>query len=217
MFVFFVVHTLSSTLISCFLFEPLHNPHIGAKSNAVTVTLPRIPCNRQTLLFSATALRAEIATKKSNKDKKWLDKVKIKGIGGGAVKSLPLHLQQLLSVVSVMGNTHVADVTGSQPTSTSSLKITNADGADKSQREVGSKNKGNENGKEKEGGDMKKQKLNKSETNAGEEKKNKSGENKKNAEDEATENKTEEEEEEVWDGTGEGDDDEYYLTDFDLI
>jgi superfamily II DNA/RNA helicase len=40
-----------------------------------------IPKTRQTLLFSATALRAEIATKKSAKDKKWLDKVKIKGIG----------------------------------------------------------------------------------------------------------------------------------------
>ena len=67
---------------------------------------------RQTLLFSATALREETITKKNNKDKKWLDKVKIKGIGGGAVKALPLHLQQLLAVVSVMGNTHVADVTG---------------------------------------------------------------------------------------------------------
>jgi hypothetical protein len=67
---------------------------------------------RQTLLFSATALREEKTTKKNNKDKKWLDKVKIKGIGGGAVKMLPLHLQQLLAVVSVMGNTHVADVTG---------------------------------------------------------------------------------------------------------
>lgn len=66
-----------------------------------------IPKTRQTLLFSATALRAEIATKKSAKDKKWLDKVKIKGIGSGAVKSLPLHLQQLLAVVSVQGDTQV--------------------------------------------------------------------------------------------------------------
>jgi hypothetical protein len=67
-----------------------------------------IPKQRQTLLFSATALRAEIATKKSAKDKKWLDKVKIKGIGSGAVKSLPLHLQQLLAVVAVQGDTQVA-------------------------------------------------------------------------------------------------------------
>eukprot|EP00596_Hydrurales_sp_CCMP1899_P010403 CAMPEP_0119053036 /NCGR_PEP_ID=MMETSP1177-20130426/74145_1 /TAXON_ID=2985 /ORGANISM="Ochromonas sp, Strain CCMP1899" /LENGTH=339 /DNA_ID=CAMNT_0007032831 /DNA_START=646 /DNA_END=1662 /DNA_ORIENTATION=+ len=57
-----------------------------------------IPKTRQTLLFSATALRAEIATKKSAKDKKWLDKVKIKGIGSGAVKS--------------QGDTQVSDVTG---------------------------------------------------------------------------------------------------------
>jgi hypothetical protein len=63
---------------------------------------------RQTLLFSATALQIEAVTKKNSKDKKWLDKVKIKGIGGGAVKALPLHLQQLLAVVAVMGNTHVA-------------------------------------------------------------------------------------------------------------
>jgi hypothetical protein len=67
-----------------------------------------VPKQRQTLLFSATALRAEIATKKSAKDKKWLDKVKIKGIGSGAVKSLPLHLQQLLAVVAVQGDTQVA-------------------------------------------------------------------------------------------------------------
>ena len=60
------------------------------------IIYPKILSKRQTLLFSATALRAEIATKKSNKDKKWLDKVKIKGIGSGAVKSLPLHLQQLM-------------------------------------------------------------------------------------------------------------------------
>jgi hypothetical protein len=63
---------------------------------------------RQTLLFSATALQIEAVTKKNSKDKKWLDKVKIKGIGGGAVKALPLHLQQLLAVVALMGNTHVA-------------------------------------------------------------------------------------------------------------
>ena len=76
------------------------------------IIYPKVLSKRQTLLFSATALRAEIATKKSNKDKKWLDKIKIKGIGSGAVKSLPLHLQQLLSVVAVMGDTKVADVTG---------------------------------------------------------------------------------------------------------
>ena len=76
------------------------------------ISCPKLISQRQTLLFSATALRAEIATKKSNKDKKWLDKVKIKGIGSGAVKSLPLHLQQLLSVVAVMNDTRVADVTG---------------------------------------------------------------------------------------------------------
>ena len=78
----------------------------------IEIIYPKIVIRRQTLLFSATALRAEIATKKSNKDKKWLDKIKIKGIGSGAVKSLPLHLQQLLSVVAVMGDTKVADVTG---------------------------------------------------------------------------------------------------------
>lgn len=78
---------------------------------------------RQTLLFSATALQIEAVTKKNNKEKKWLDKVKIKGIGGGAVKALPLHLQQLLAVVAVMGNTHVADVTGK-----SAMALVGADG-----------------------------------------------------------------------------------------
>ena len=109
---------------------------------------------RQTLLFSATALREETITKKNNKDKKWLDKVKIKGIGGGAVKALPLHLQQLLAVVSVMGNTHVADVTGLGRLTTSHDQ---------------EKGKEKEQGKEKEKGKDKDKNKNKNKTDDGDE------------------------------------------------
>ena len=109
---------------------------------------------RQTLLFSATALREEIITRKNNKDKKWLDKVKIKGIGGGAVKALPLHLQQLLAVVSVMNNTHVADVTGLGRL-TGSIHDSEKS---KEKRKEKEKGEGKEKEKEKEKGDNKKDK-----------------------------------------------------------
>ena len=109
------------------------------------ITYPKVLSKRQTLLFSATALRAEIATKKSNKDKKWLDKIKIKGIGSGAVKSLPLHLQQLLSVVAVMGDTKVADVTGGK------TLLGVSDAGEKKKEEKGKKNsKGSDDEVEKE-------------------------------------------------------------------
>jgi hypothetical protein len=70
---------------------------------------------RQTLLFSATALRADIVTGGKKGQKKWLDGVKVKGIGSGAVKQLPSHMQQLLSLVGVQGQTEVVDVTGGAP------------------------------------------------------------------------------------------------------
>ena len=76
---------------------------------------------RQTLLFSATALRSDINNtaigSQGKKNKKYLDKVKVKGIGGGAVKQLPLHLQQLLALVGLQGQTQVVDVTGGAPIS----------------------------------------------------------------------------------------------------
>ena len=60
--------------------------------------------------------------KSINKDDvKWLDKVKVKGIGSGAVKQLPLHLQQLLALVGLQGQTQVVDVTGGAPIS--ALKV----------------------------------------------------------------------------------------------
>lgn len=143
---------------------------------------------RQTLLFSATALREEKATKKNNKDKKWLDKVKIKGIGGGAVKMLPLHLQQLLAVVSVMGNTHVADVTGlgrltgvSGDVSVSSSVSENGEGKSKE------KEKGKEGGS---GSGVIEGKKGRKEKEKAKDKKNK--------------NKDDDDDEEEWDGEGEG-------------
>ena len=76
---------------------------------------------RQTLLFSATALRSDINNtaigSQGKKNKKYLDKVKVKGIGGGAVKQLPLHLQQLLALVGLQGQTQVVEVTGGAPIS----------------------------------------------------------------------------------------------------
>ena len=124
----------------------LGNEIIKTKKDGIeindTIIYPKLISKRQTLLFSATALRAEIATKKSNKDKKWLDKVKIKGIGSGAVKSLPLHLQQLLSVVSVMGDTKVVDVTGAQKLMP--LRETEIGGGKKGEKEGKNNEKKNE-------------------------------------------------------------------------
>lgn len=137
---------------------------------------------RQTLLFSATALREEKTTKKNNKDKKWLDKVKIKGIGGGAVKLLPLHLQQLLAVVSVMGNTHVADVTGLGRLT----GVSNSVGLSVSE-------KGDGKGKEKEKG---------KEGRSGVIEGKKGGEEKEK--DKKNKNKDDDDDEEEWDGEGEG-------------
>lgn len=65
-----------------------------------------LPRQRQTLLFSATAIQSQIDNDKHKKKKK------IKGIGSGAVKNLPYHLQQLLGLVAIRGNTEIIDVTG---------------------------------------------------------------------------------------------------------
>ena len=72
-------------------------------SSVAKVYLPR---QRQTLLFSATAIQSQLDNDKNKKKKK------IKGIGSGAVKNLPYHLQQLLGLVAVRGDTEIIDVTG---------------------------------------------------------------------------------------------------------
>ena len=65
-----------------------------------------LPRQRQTLLFSATAIQSQLDNDKNKKKKK------IKGIGSGAVRNLPYHLQQLLGLVAVRGDTEIVDVTG---------------------------------------------------------------------------------------------------------
>lgn len=135
---------------------------------------------RQTLLFSATALREEKTTKKNSKDKKWLDNVKIKGIGGGAVKMLPLHLQQLLAVVSVMGNTHVADVTGLGRLTGGSVSVSEKGGGKGKEKEQG-----------KEGG-------------SGVIEGKKGGKGKDKDKDKKNKTKDDDDDEEEWDGEGEG-------------
>ena len=65
---------------------------------------------RQTLLFSATALRLDPFAK--NKNFKKLSK-EAKAKLAGALKDLPVHMQQLLAAVAVQSETRVVDVTGS--------------------------------------------------------------------------------------------------------
>eukprot|EP01035_Chromulina_nebulosa_P018144 gene18144-23798_t len=71
-----------------------------------TVSLIKGPYNpkeRQTLLFSATASQKQLSS--NNKKEK-----RVRGIGAGAVRSLPSHIQQLLSLVSACSSTEVIDV-----------------------------------------------------------------------------------------------------------
>jgi len=72
---------------------------------------------RQTLLFSATALRKEDDTHQSKKNKKKMKKVT--GLVGN-IESLPDHLKQLLSVVAVQKSIEVVDVTAMQSQKASS-------------------------------------------------------------------------------------------------
>jgi hypothetical protein len=67
---------------------------------------------RQTLLYSATALRIDEHEAKNKNSKKWLSKAKGKAPVSEAVKALPICLQQLLVAVAVQPETKVVDVTG---------------------------------------------------------------------------------------------------------
>lgn len=68
---------------------------------------------RQTLLYSATALRATVLTEQDQRAAK-----RLKGISKQLAAALPLPLTQLLSAVAVQGNTRIADVTAQAITST---------------------------------------------------------------------------------------------------
>jgi hypothetical protein len=183
-FLFFSFYFISLYFDNCDLIYLHYFNTVIEKKGIVAKAIERKLSVRQTLLFSATALREEKTTKKNNKDKKWLDKVKIKGIGGGAVKMLPLHLQQLLAVVSVMGNTHVSDVTG--------LGRLTGVGNSGSVSEKG-EGKGKEKEKGKEGG-----------SGSGVIEGKKGGKDKDKEKDKKNKNKDDDDDEEEWDGEGEG-------------
>ena len=71
---------------------------------------PSLPLLRQTLLYSATALKVQLQTDRASQKKE----KKIKGLTGENIRNLPHHMQQLLSTVSTekQRNVKVVDVTG---------------------------------------------------------------------------------------------------------